>query len=92
MSAEQVDVETIGNYLYDPSMPDPDLIVRTAGEVRLSNFLQWQASYAEFHFTDVLWPEFRRANLLEALRDYHTRVRRFGKVLKRDPAVEQAPR
>ncbi|MHC4823645.1 MAG: polyprenyl diphosphate synthase [Planctomycetota bacterium] len=92
MSAEQVDVETIGNYLYDPSMPDPDLIVRTAGEVRLSNFLLWQASYAEFHFTDVLWPEFRRANLLEALRDYHTRVRRFGKVLKRDPAVEQAPR
>ncbi|MDA1260568.1 MAG: polyprenyl diphosphate synthase [Planctomycetota bacterium] len=73
--------------LYDPEMPDPDLIVRTAGEQRLSNFLLWQASYAEFWFTEVLWPDFRRAHLLEALREYHGRTRRFGGV----PTAEGTP-
>ncbi len=73
--------------LYDPDMPDPDLIIRTAGEMRLSNFLLWQASYAELWFTETPWPEFRRTHLLEALRDYHRRVRRFGGV----PAVESHP-
>jgi len=86
--AADVDLKSIAASLYDPSMPDPDLIIRTAGEIRLSNFLLWQASYSEFHFTDVLWPDFRREQLLLALRDYHSRVRRFGKVLDRDPAVE----
>ncbi|TAH36467.1 MAG: di-trans,poly-cis-decaprenylcistransferase [Planctomycetota bacterium] len=73
--------------LYDPGMPDPDLIIRTGGEVRLSNFLLWQSSYAEMHFTPVLWPDFRRGHLLEALQDYHRRVRRFGRVPESDPAV-----
>lgn len=85
----EVDLGTIAASLYDPGMPDPDLIIRSAGEIRLSNFLLWQASYAEFHFTEVLWPDFRREQLLIALRDYHSRVRRFGKVLDRDPAVEE---
>ena len=71
-------------HFYDPDMPDPDLIIRTAGEMRLSNFLLWQASYAELWFTEIPWPEFRRKHLLEALRDYHSRVRRFGGV----PAAE----
>jgi undecaprenyl diphosphate synthase len=75
-------------HLYDPEMPDPDLVIRTAGEMRLSNFLLWQASYAELWFTDKPWPEFGRADLLEALRDYHLRVRRFGGV----PATEGHPR
>ncbi|KAA3607074.1 MAG: di-trans,poly-cis-decaprenylcistransferase [Planctomycetota bacterium] len=79
--------EDLAAVLYDPSMPDPDLVIRTAGEQRLSNFLLWQASYAELYFTDVLWPDFRRQHLLAALKDYHGRVRRFGKVLENDPAV-----
>lgn len=86
--AESIDVEALSAAMYDPAMPDPDLIVRTASELRLSNFLLWQASYAEFHFTETLWPDFRREHLFRALRDYHGRVRRFGKVLSRDPAVE----
>jgi|FLOH01.1.fsa_nt_gi undecaprenyl diphosphate synthase len=88
---EDIDASTIESQLYDPQMPDPDLIIRTAGEVRLSNFLLWQASYAEFHFLDILWPEFRREHLLHALRDFDGRVRRFGKVLKQDPAAEEHP-
>lgn len=92
MQPEEATVEAMAAHLYDPSMPDPDLIVRSAGEIRLSNFLLWQASYSEFHFTETVWPEFRRRHLLEALRDYHSRVRRFGKVLDRDPAVEQSKR
>ncbi|MGB0954115.1 MAG: polyprenyl diphosphate synthase [Planctomycetota bacterium] len=92
MKPEDATVEAMAAHLYDPSMPDPDLIVRSAGEIRLSNFLLWQASYSEFHFTETMWPEFRRQHLLEALRDYHSRVRRFGKVLDRDPAVEKSKR
>jgi undecaprenyl diphosphate synthase len=88
LAPRDIDAAAIERNLYDPEMPDPDLIIRTAGEVRLSNFLLWQASYAEFHFLDILWPEFRREHLLHALRDYDGRVRRFGKVLKKDPAVE----
>lgn len=90
MKPEEATVEAMAAHLYDPSMPDPDLIVRSAGEIRLSNFLLWQASYSEFHFTETMWPEFRRQHLLAALQDYHSRVRRFGKVLDRDPAVEKS--
>ncbi len=79
--------EDLRRALYDPEMPDPDLIIRTAGEQRLSNFLLWQASYAEFWFTEVLWPDFRREHLLAALREYHGRTRRFGGV----PAAEGSP-
>jgi undecaprenyl diphosphate synthase len=66
-------------------MPDPDLIIRSAGEQRLSNFLLWQAAYAEFWFTPVLWPDFNREHLFEAIRDYQKRSRRFGAVPGDEP-------
>jgi undecaprenyl diphosphate synthase len=69
---------TFARYLYDPAMPDPDLLVRTAGEMRLSNFLLWESSYAELYVTPVCWPEFRRDQLHEALGAYASRRRRFG--------------
>ncbi len=75
-----VGTESLAARFYDPSMPDLDLVIRTAGEKRLSNFLLWQASYAEFHFPQVLWPDFRREHFLEALQDFQTRVRRYGHV------------
>ena len=65
-------------YLYFPEMPDPDLLIRTSGEYRLSNFLIWQLAYTELYFTDVLWPDFSREHLLEAIADYQRRERRFG--------------
>ena len=70
--------ETLRRYLYDPETPDPDLLIRTAGEMRLSNFLLWQASYSELFVSDVCWPEFRAPALLAAMRDYARRVRKFG--------------
>lgn len=76
-----VDEETLRRYLYDPDTPDPDLLIRTGGELRLSNFLLWQASYAELYITDQCWPDFREEQLLEALRDYAGRRRRYGGLL-----------
>lgn len=76
-----VDEETLRRYLYDPDTPDPDLLIRTGGELRLSNFLLWQASYAELYVTDQCWPDFREEQLLEALRDYAGRRRRYGGLL-----------
>lgn len=90
LRARDVDEALIAAHLYDPAMPDPDLLIRTAGERRLSNFLLWQASYSELYFTPVLWPDFRRQHLLEALADFHGRVRRFGRVLEDDPAMDPA--
>lgn len=72
--------ETISAHLYAPELGDPDLLIRTSGEYRISNFLLWQLAYAEIYITDVLWPDFRRADLLEALVDYQNRERRFGRV------------
>jgi len=74
----EIDEETLRRYLYDPATPDPDLVILTAGEMRLSNFLLWQASYSEIHVSEVCWPEFRTSALLVALRDYARRVRKFG--------------
>ena len=68
----------IAERLYEPDLPDPDLIVRTSGEERLSNFLLWRAAYSELYFTPVLWPDFNREHLFEAIRDYQKRSRRFG--------------
>jgi len=84
-----VDEETLRRYLYDPETPDPDLLIRTGGELRLSNFLLWQASYAELYVTDQCWPDFREEQLLEALRDYAGRRRRYGGLLpdETDPAT-----
>ena len=70
--------ETLRKYLYDPQTPDPDLVIRTAGEMRVSNFLLWQLSYSEFYMTESCWPEFRRDALLKALADFARRRRKFG--------------
>jgi undecaprenyl diphosphate synthase len=76
----KIDERAIRNHFYLPDVPDPDLVVRTSGEYRISNFLLWQIAYSELVFTDVLWPDFRRENLFEAVREYQNRSRRFGKV------------
>ncbi|MGH2827654.1 MAG: polyprenyl diphosphate synthase, partial [Actinomycetota bacterium] len=68
----------ISEHLYAPDVPDVDLLIRTSGEMRLSNFLLWQSAYAELYFTETLWPDFDRHSLFEALRDYAARNRRFG--------------
>lgn len=73
-----VDEEAISRRLYLPDVPDPDLVIRTSGEQRISNFLLWQSAYSEFHFPEVLWPDFRKEHLDEALRVYSARQRRFG--------------
>lgn len=70
--------KTIAKHLYDPEMPDPDLMIRTSGEHRTSNYLMWQLAYSELVFPDVLWPDFRREHLFEAVREYQHRARRFG--------------
>ncbi len=71
--------ETLTPYLYTAGMPDPDLIIRTSGEIRLSGFLLWQSAYAEYYFCDTHWPAFRKLDLLRAVRSYHLRQRRFGR-------------
>ncbi len=76
--AELLDVEHIAEHLYTAGQPDPDLVIRTSGEQRLSGFLLWQSANSEFFFCDVLWPDFRRIDLLRALRSYAARERRFG--------------
>jgi undecaprenyl diphosphate synthase len=78
---EFVDEGTFRNFLYDPNLPDPDLLIRTSGEYRISNFLLWQISYSEFYFTKTLWPEFRREEFIKAIEDYSKRKRKFGKVI-----------
>jgi undecaprenyl diphosphate synthase len=78
--AAKIDERAIRRHLYDPDMPDPDLMVRTSGEFRISNFLLWEIAYSELVFTDVLWPDFRREHLFDAVREYQERERRFGGV------------
>jgi undecaprenyl diphosphate synthase len=78
LAPEAIDEETLRGYLYDSETPDPDLMIRTAGERRISNFLLWQLSYAEIFVSDVCWPDFRARELRAALRDYARRVRKFG--------------
>lgn len=75
---DSIDEDLISSYLYTHDMPDPDLIVRTSGEMRTSNFLIWQGAFAEYHFTDVLWPDFGPPDLDLAIADYRSRERRFG--------------
>ena len=71
----------LAQHLYAPSLPDPDLLIRTSGEVRVSNFMLWQIAYTEIHVTDTLWPDFTRANLIEAILDFQRRQRRYGGVV-----------
>ncbi|HEX2032254.1 MAG TPA: isoprenyl transferase [Actinomycetota bacterium] len=80
LGGKRVTEETIASRLYRPDVPDPDLVVRTSGEMRISNFLIWEAAYSELWFTPVLWPDFDREHLFEAIRDYQKRARRFGGV------------
>lgn len=75
-----LDISAFDRYLVTAGLPDPDLIVRTSGEQRISNYLLWQSAYSEFYFTDVLWPDFRREQFLAAIEDYSGRDRRYGKV------------
>ena len=73
-----IDEDALRNTLYDPSIPDPDLLIRTSGELRVSNFLLWQIAYSEIWVTDVLWPDFNETHLLDAIDDYMKRERRYG--------------
>jgi len=82
IDAESIDEAALAERLYDPSMRDVDLVVRTASEMRVSNFLLWQISYAEIVVTDVLWPDFRREHLYAAVREFASRERRFGGLVK----------
>ena len=78
IKAEDVDEALFAQHLHTADMPDPELLIRTSGEYRISNFLLWQIAYAELYFTDKLWPDFRREDLFEAILDYQKRERRFG--------------
>lgn len=77
---DRVDDRVLARHLYASDMPDPDLMIRTSGEYRISNYLLWQSAYSEFVFTEVLWPDFRRADLFAAIREFQRRERRFGRV------------
>ncbi|QED38058.1 isoprenyl transferase [Antarcticibacterium arcticum] len=79
ISPEAIDESIINQHLYTQNLPDVDLVIRTSGEQRISNFLLWQIAYAELYFTPILWPDFRREDLYEAIYNYQTRERRFGK-------------
>ena len=79
ISPENIDKSVINNHLYDHYLPDVDLLIRTSGEQRISNFLLWEIAYAELFFTDILWPDFNNENLFEAILNYQNRERRFGK-------------
>ncbi|MDH4270266.1 MAG: polyprenyl diphosphate synthase, partial [Dehalococcoidia bacterium] len=77
---DNIDEPVFARYLYNPDVPDPDLVIRTGGESRLSNFLLWQAAYSELYFTPVLWPDFGAKDVEEALSEYKRRQRRFGRI------------
>ena len=77
--ARTLDIEHIAEHLYTAGQPDPDLIIRTSGEQRLSGFLMWQSAHSEFYFCEALWPDFRKVDFIRALRSYGERERRFGR-------------
>jgi undecaprenyl diphosphate synthase len=81
LSPGDITEEIIANQLSTASIPDPDLMIRTGGEQRISNYMLWQMAYSELHFADVYWPDFRRQHLFKAVRDFQDRERRFGGVL-----------
>ena len=85
VAPDDITEELLGRYLYTSDIPDPDLIIRTAGEMRLSNFLLWQSAYAEYYSTQVLWPDFGEAEVAKAMEAYSQRRRRFGKVSPEEP-------
>jgi undecaprenyl diphosphate synthase len=83
MPADKISEKSLRDHLYAPDMPEPDLVVRTSGEYRISNFMLWELAYSELVFTDVLWPDFRRQHLFDAIREYQGRDRRYGGVRSR---------
>ena len=89
-SLRHIDEEAISARLYTAGQPDPDLLIRTSGEMRLSNFLLWQIAYAELYVTETLWPDFRRTDLLQAILEYQKRDRRFGGVKADVPAPAES--
>lgn len=82
LEPEKLNEEEFRKFLYDPEIPDPDLLIRTGGEYRISNFLLFQSAYTEFYFTKTLWPDFREKDLLLAIEDYKKRKRKFGRILE----------
>jgi undecaprenyl diphosphate synthase len=78
LAADALDEQQFASFLYTAGQPDPDLLIRTSGEMRVSNFLLWQIAYAEIYVTDTLWPDFRRRHLIEAVLAYQKRERRYG--------------
>ncbi|HZP84936.1 MAG TPA: isoprenyl transferase [Chthonomonadaceae bacterium] len=82
LSPDEIDEDAISARLYSPDIPDPDLLIRTAGELRLSNFLLWETAYSEIHVTQTCWPDFDRDHLIAALADYQRRTRKFGAVVE----------
>ena len=80
LNSDSIFESTLENYLTTKGIPDPELLIRTSGELRVSNFLLWQIAYSELYITDVLWPDFRKPDLIKALLDYQKRERRFGKI------------
>jgi undecaprenyl diphosphate synthase len=91
LDPETIDEDAVARRLWTSDLPDPDLLVRTSGEMRISNFLLWQIAYAEIHVTPVLWPDFRCRHFLEALADYQRRERRYGGVSEADAVAAGAP-
>ena len=84
VDADQIDESLFSSYLDTAGMPDPDLLIRTSGELRLSNYLLWQLAYSELYFTDVLWPDFTKEDLVKAIEQYNARDRRYGGVKKKE--------
>ena len=87
IEAEKITEEVLESYLDTHGIPDPDLLIRTSGELRLSNYLLWQMAYTEFYFTDVLWPDFTKEELEKAILQYNKRERRYGKVKEEEADV-----
>jgi undecaprenyl diphosphate synthase len=79
LNIDDIDAQTMKKHLYTHDIPDPDLMLRTSGEIRISNYLLWQIAYSELYFTDVLWPDFKKENFIDAIKEYSNRERRFGK-------------
>ena len=80
LAPDELDEDKFASYLFQVGMPDIDLVIRTSGEMRISNFLLWHMAYSEMYFSDVLWPDFKREHFVAALLDYQSRNRRYGKV------------
>jgi undecaprenyl diphosphate synthase len=91
-ASSRISEEQLTRHLYTEGLPDPDLLIRTSGEMRVSNFLLWQIAYAEIFVTDTLWPDFNRARLLEALVEFQKRERRYGGIREGQPTTEKPAR